>query len=135
MIHESNNEENNKPQQISTVEIEENFQFKRGLRIFRNINVSLFVFLSLAFSDSDTDILGHFVNNNSFLDKLARGFVLGCFYLFFLQFVYLIPTIIFCLITKKYPLLKACLIVSGLTLLLCPVTCFGGGFFLSQITK
>ena len=135
MIHESNTEENNKPQQISTIEIEENFQFKRGLRIFRNINVSLFVFLSLAFSESDTGMLGHFVNNNSFLDKLGRGLGLGYFYLFLIQFVYLIPTVIFCLVKKKYAFMKGASIVLGITMLLFPVTCFGTLFLPSLITK
>jgi hypothetical protein len=130
---ESNNEENNKPQKISRTENEEDFQFKRGFRLFRNINAFLFVFLLLCSFNSRIGLGG--VVGNSFPNKLENGLIGSCFYLFLIQCVYLIPTIIFCLVTKKYPLLKASLIVSGLTLLLCPVTCFGGGFFLSQIIK
>jgi hypothetical protein len=97
-------------------------EFKKAIKIFSSINLGIFLLLFLCFFPHQ-------------LESIISSLTVTLLIFPFIQFIHLIPTVIFCLVKKKYALMKGALIVSGLTLLLCPVTCFGGGFFLSQITK
>ena len=132
---ESNNEENNKHQKISTIEKEENIsskenkeEFKKAIKIFCGIN--LIVFLLFIIFSIKRDLWSSLSSV-----QLGEAVMWAFFCLPFIQFIHIIPTIIFCAITKKYQILKVSLIVCGLTLLICPITCFGGIAFLTQINK
>ncbi|MFN5538968.1 MAG: hypothetical protein ACK481_02770 [Candidatus Melainabacteria bacterium] len=92
-------------------EEKENKEFKKALKIFGGINLILFLLFLWITLDSHSNLINATIQFQ--------------FIQLFIQIVYLIPTIIFCLVKKKYAFMKGASIVLGITMLLFPVTCFG----------